>query len=134
MKISTNSRPRINFTVSHEWIDINGTVGFIGVSAHKLQGVKNITSIKWHAHKGTIEKGNLVVEIHTTDKVIPLHAPVNCKFLGINQKLAGNLNLIIESPQDNGWLFFVAPIKFGEQAVLLSPENYQKLIRTNVIN
>ena len=134
MKISTNSRPRINFTVSHEWIDINGTVGFIGVSAHKLNGVKNITDIKWHNHKGIIEKGVLVAEIHTADQIIPIHAPHNCKFLGKNQKLAGNLNLIIESPQDNGWVFFVTPLKFGQQSLLLSPENYLKFLRTKVDN
>jgi glycine cleavage system H protein len=134
MKISTISRPRINFTVSHEWIDINGTVGFIGVSAHRLKEIKNITNIKWHNHKGIIEKGVLVAEIHTADQIIPIHAPLNCKFLGQNQKLAGNLNLIIESPQDHGWVFFVTPLKFSHQEPLLSPESYQKLIQTKVAN
>ncbi|PSL45727.1 glycine cleavage system H protein [Chitinophaga niastensis] len=134
MKISTISRPRINFTNNHEWIDINGTVGFVGISAYKLKEIKNITNIKWHVNKGIIEKGSLIAEIHTADQIIPVHAPVNCKFLGQNQKLAGNLNLIIESPQDKGWVFFVTPLKFNNQDTLLSPESYQKLIRVKVVS
>lgn len=134
MKISTISRPRINFTVSHEWIDINGTVGFVGVSAHMLKEIKNIINIKWCNHKGVIEKGVLVAAIHTTDRIIPVHAPLKCKFLGRNPKLAENLNLILESSQDKGWLFFVTPLKFHSQEPLLSPESYQKLIRNQVAN
>ncbi|MDR6571092.1 glycine cleavage system H protein [Chitinophaga ginsengisegetis] len=134
MKISTISRPRINFTDNHEWIDLNGSVGFVGVSAHRLKGIKNIVNIIWHNPKGIIEKGAIIAEIHTADQIIPVHAPVGCKYLGRNQKLSGNLNLVLESPQDNGWIFFVTPLKFYNQESLLSPENYQKLIRSKVAN
>ncbi|GAA3933509.1 hypothetical protein GO495_17245 [Chitinophaga oryziterrae] len=134
MKISTISRPRINFTNNHEWIDFNGTVGFVGVSAYRLKGISNIVNIIWHHHKGMINKGTLIAEIHTADQIIPIHAPLSCKYLGRNQKLSGNLNLVLESPQDNGWVFFVTSLKFGNQEPLLSPENYQKLIRAKVAN
>jgi glycine cleavage system H protein len=129
MKISTISRPRINFTDNHEWIDINGTVGFVGLSAHRLKGIKNIVNVKWYNPKGIIDKGSIIAEIHTADQIIPIHAPVSCKYLGRNQKLSGNLNLILESPQDNGWIFFVTPLKLGREVSLLSTETYQKLIR-----
>ncbi|MBS0030717.1 hypothetical protein ACTJJ0_26780 [Chitinophaga sp. 22321] len=132
MKISTISRPRINFTNNHEWIDFNGSVGFVGVSAHRLKGIKNIVNIKWSNQKGVIDQGTLVAEIHTADQIIPVHAPLSCRYLGQNQKLSGNLNLVLESPQDNGWIFFVAPLKFYSQIPLLSPENYQKLIRAEI--
>ena len=132
MKISTISRPRINFTNNHEWIDFNGTVGFVGVSVHRLKGIKNIINIKCHHPKGIIDQGDLVAEIHTSDQIIPIHAPLSCKYLGQNQKLSGNLNLVLESPQDNGWIFFVAPLKFYNQSPLLSLESYQKLIRSEV--
>jgi glycine cleavage system H protein len=130
MSISIISRPRITFTNTHEWIDINGTVGFVGISAHRLKGIINIINIKWHNFKGTIEKGTLVAEIHTADQIIPILAPLTCKFLGQNQQLSANPNLVIESPQDKGWLFFVMPLKFQSQNALLTPEKYQKLIRT----
>jgi glycine cleavage system H protein len=129
MKISTISRPRINFTNNHEWIDFNGTVGFVGISAHRLKGISNIVNVTWCNPKGIIDKGTLIAEIHTADQIIPIHAPVSCKYLGRNQKLSGNLNLILESPQDNGWVFFVTSLKFNNQDPLLSPDNYQKLIR-----
>ncbi|MFY0255532.1 hypothetical protein ACDQ55_16425 [Chitinophaga sp. 30R24] len=132
MKVSIISRPRINFTQNHEWIDCNGSVGFVGISAYRLKGIKTITNIKWFNIKGIIEKRTLIAEIHAAEQIIPVYAPVNCKFLGQNQQLTGNLNLIIESPQDKGWIFFVTPMKFGSQEPLLSPEAYQRLIQTKV--
>jgi len=134
MKVSTISRPRINFTNNHEWIDFNGTVGFVGISAYRLKGISNIVNIIWHNHKGMINKGTLIAEIHTADQIIPIHAPLSCKYLGRNQKLSGNLNLVLESPQDNGWVFFVTSLKSDIHEPLLSPENYQKLIRAKVAN
>lgn len=129
MKMATISRPRMSFTQNHEWIDFNGTVGFVGVSAHRLKGAGKITGIRWHKQQGTVEKGILVAEIQTTGGDIPVHAPVCCQFLGQNRQLAGNLELILESPQDRGWLFFVTPLKFRQQAPLLTPEGYQQHIK-----
>jgi len=127
MKISTTSRPRMHFTSDHEWIDYNGTVGFVGISAFKLKGIKKIDGIKWHRQRGTVNKGLLVAELHAEDYTIPIHAPVSCVILGPNPKLAGQLNLILESPQDNGWVFFITPLNFGNPEPLLSREEYQKL-------
>lgn len=129
MKISTISRPRINFTAGHEWIDINGTVGFVGVSAYRLKGIGDIINIKWTNYKGVILKGSLIAEICTAGHTIPVHAPLDCRFLGRNPKLAGHLNLVVESPQDKGWVFFIAPLKFGAQSQLLSPEAYERSVR-----
>jgi glycine cleavage system H lipoate-binding protein len=132
MKISTLSRPRIHFTKNHEWIDFNGTVGFVGISAFRLSGIGSIDSIRWCRPAGVIEKGTLVAEILAGDFILPVCAPVKCKFLGRNQGLGSGLNLILESPQDKGWLFFIAPSVFGKQNdTLLTPEDYQKLIRVN---
>lgn len=134
MKVSVISRPRMQFTHDHEWIDYNGTVGFVGVSIFILKGIENIDSIKWYNRKGTIEKGTLIAEIHSEDVVIPIHAPVKCKFLGQNKKLNDNLNLILESPQDNGWMFFITPSKFLNHERLLSLEEYQKLVSTKEVH
>ncbi|NLR77998.1 hypothetical protein [Chitinophaga eiseniae] len=132
MKRSIVSRPRIHFTSNHEWIDVNGSVGFVGVSSFRLKGIENIINIKWFSPKGIIDRGTVVAEIHTPNEIIPILAPIPCKYLGQNQQLSGNLNLILESPQDKGWVFFVTPLKFHNQEPLLSPENYQKLIRSSV--
>jgi glycine cleavage system H protein len=134
MKISTISRPRMHFTSEHEWVDYNGTVGFVGVSAFKLKGIKKIDSIKWHRQRGTVNKGILVAELHAEDYHIPIHAPVSCVILGSNPKLTTCPDLILESPQDNGWVFFITPLRFNNQEPLLSPEEYQKLTRAAKIS
>lgn len=130
MKVSTISRPGMQFTPEHEWMDINGTVGFVGISAFKLKGIKVIDDIKWRHFKGHIKKGTLIAEIFAGGKVIPIHAPVNCNYLGQNKHLSGNLNLVLESPQDRGWLFFISPLKFLNHGPLLSQDEYRELIRT----
>lgn len=132
MNMSTISRPRIHFTKDHEWIDFNGTVGFIGLSAFKLAGIKKIDNVKWFNNKGSIEKGTLIANLYSGDEIIPVNAPVKCKFLGPNIRLNNNLDLILESPQDRGWIFFITPSKFQDREGLLQPEDYQKLIRVPV--
>lgn len=129
MRISTVSRPGMHFTKDHEWIDYNGSVGFVGISAFKLKDISKIESIKWYNRKGLIEKGTLIAEIHAENAIIPVCTPVSCKFLGPNQKLSTHLDLILESPQDRGWVFFISPLKFLQKQPLLSMEDYQKITR-----
>lgn len=131
MKKSPVTRPGIHFTKDHAWIDVNGTVGFVGVSHFKLSGLQKIDAIRWTRSNGTLMKGTLVASIHAGDEIIPIHAPLNCKFLGPNAKLKQNPNIILESPQDQGWLFFVQPLKFlnSDKAELLAPEEYQKMVK-----
>ncbi len=44
----------MQFTPEHEWMDVNGTVGFVGISAWKLKGIKEIDDIKWRHLRGQI--------------------------------------------------------------------------------
>ena len=130
MKIFTTSRPRIQFTNDHEWVDFNGSVGFVGISAFKVKGIKKIDRIIWHKQRGTVNKGILVAELLAADHLIPIHAPVSGEILGSNQKLGRDLDLILKSPQDNGWVFFITKLKFGNSLPgLLSLDEYQKLTR-----
>jgi len=124
MRVKSISRSRIHFTKEHEWIDFNGTVGFVGLSAFKLLNIKNISKLTWHYNKGTIEMGSLIAKVYSEDEIISVHAPVSCKFLGVNQKLTNNLNLVIQSPQDQGWLFFITPTKLNEKECLMVPGDY----------
>lgn len=131
MNISTNTRPRIHFTKDHEWVDFNGTVGFVGVSAFKLSGISKIDRIQWSKHKGTFERGTLVASIIAGENEILVHAPVTCKVLGPNSKLQGNFELMLKSPEDQGWLFFITPLKFQDKSMdqLLQPDDYKKIIK-----
>jgi len=112
-------------------VDFNGTVGFVGVSAFKLSGISKIDRIQWSRHKGTFERGALVASIITGEDEIPVHAPVTCKVLGPNAKLQDNLELVLRSPEDQGWLFFITPMKFQDKSMdeLLPPDDYKKIIR-----
>lgn len=127
MKIPTLSRPKMHFTSDHEWINYNGTIGYVGISTFKLKGVEKIESIKWHRQHGTVAQGVLVAEIYTENHNIAIHAPISCVILGPNPKFSSNLDLILESPEDNGWVFFLTSLNFGDEAALLSPVEYQKL-------
>lgn len=127
MKIPTLARLKMHFTCAHEWINYNGTIGYVGISAFKLKGVEKIESIKWHRQRGTVAQGILVAEIYTENYTIPVHAPISCVILGPNPKFSGNPDLILESPEENGWVFFLTPLKFGNEDPLLSPVEYQKL-------
>lgn len=127
MRTSIISRPKIHFTNDHEWVDCNGRAGFIGVSCYKLKGIRKIDYIKWHRQWGTVSRGVLVAEIHTEDRKIPVYAPVSCIILGSNPKLAGSLELVLESPQNDGWLFSITTLGLDDKELLLSAEEYQKL-------
>ena len=124
MKIKSISRSQIHFTNEHEWVDFNSTVAFVGPSAFGLLHIKDISKITWHHKKGSLEKGSLIAMLYSNEEVISVHAPVSCRFLGVNQKLINNLKLVLQNPQDQGWLFFIAPTRIKEKEDLMIPPDY----------
>jgi glycine cleavage system H lipoate-binding protein len=92
--------------------------------------VEKIDGIRWRPPAGMVEAGTLIAEVMAGERVIPVHSPVKGRFLGKNPKLGECCSVVIESPEDKGWLFLMAPSVFGRKDEgLLKPEDYRKLIR-----
>jgi glycine cleavage system H protein len=132
MSAPKTSRRDLYFTSSHDWIDFQGSVAYIGVCAGKLKQVEAVHQLLVKENSGVAAQGEIVAEIRYDEKTIPVRMPVDGKIISINEVLlAGNFQPLLDQPENNGWVALIVPSRPYERSGLMPPEQYKQFIRQN---
>lgn len=114
------------YTNDHEWIGFQGTVAYTGVCSFKLSGFKEIHQINFTEPSGFKKKGDVIATIIYNDYRVDAHMPVDGKMIQVNEiLLSGDRNILIQHPEDSGWIALIVPAQPYERKDLLLPKQYQ---------
>ncbi|OQP54537.1 hypothetical protein A4H97_21445 [Niastella yeongjuensis] len=73
------------------------------------------------------KQGEVICSIHFDDYQIQVHMPVDGKIISINDLLrTKEKDVLLQQPENNGWIVLVVPSRMYDKAGLLSLENYKK--------
>ncbi len=116
------------YTKDHEWIDFQGTVAYAGICSFKLLGFKEIHQIFFTGYPGLKKHGEVIATIRYKDYQVTAHMPVEGKLVEINEALlSGNRNILLQYPENNGWIAKIIPQKPFERRGLLISRQYQMI-------
>jgi glycine cleavage system H protein len=111
------------YTNDHEWIDFQGSVAYIGVCRFKLSGFKEIHKIEFNQLSDLIKQGEVISNIQFDDYQIQVHMPVEGQIISINELLLKDV--LLQQPENNGWIALVVPSRLNDKTGLLSSEEYR---------
>lgn len=127
MKQEGSSKKDLYYTNDHEWIDFQGAVAYTGVCIFKLTGFKEITNIIFNVSSGFLKQGEIIAVIQSKDYTVEAHMPVNGKVLQLNEALVnGEKNLLVQDPENEGWIALVVPALPYDRTGLLISKHYQR--------
>jgi glycine cleavage system H protein len=113
------------YTRDHEWISFRGSVAYVGVCAFKLTGIKQIQQIEFEQINNFKKAGELLAIVHSGEYKIPIYMPVDGKIYVCNDELSGdNRNILIQQPEQAGWVAIIFPASPDEREGLLLHEQY----------
>lgn len=116
----------IYYTNDHEWIDFQGSVAYVGICRFKLSGFKEIHKIEFSELSDLIKPGEVISSIQFDDYQIQVHMPVAGKIISINDLLlTEERNVLLQQPENNGWIALVVPSVPDDKTGLLSSEDYK---------
>jgi len=114
------------YTDDHEWIDFQGSVAYSGVCSFKLKGIKSIERIDFAENSTVYDAGDIIGSIYYADYKIDIHIPVTGRIHSFNEQiLAGNNDLLLQQPENNGWFALIAPLLPCDRKGLLISQYYQ---------
>lgn len=119
------------YTKDHEWIDFQGSVAYVGVCSFKLLGFKEIQQIIFkEPFSGFKKQGEVIAAVQYNDYQIEAHMPVDGKVLQVNETLlSGNQNVLLQHPENFGWIVLIVPSQPYERKDLLLPQQYQMNVK-----
>ncbi|EAX86583.1 Glycine cleavage H-protein [Trichomonas vaginalis G3] len=132
--ISTLCNCSRNFTKlyakTHEYIDVEGTIGKIGLSEFAMKMLGKATFVDVQVGK-TFKKSEEFGTVEATKAVTPVQTPVSGKIIEANAAVLDNPELLSKKPETDGWFAKISLSNEAELKELMTKEAYIKYCEGN---
>lgn len=118
----------LKYTKDHEWLRVEGSEGFVGVTDFAQGELGDVVYIEVETVGETIEKEETFGTIEAVKTVSDMFMPVTGEVLEFNSALETNPELVNKDPYGAGWIAKIKIVNAAEIDELLSAEKYGELI------
>jgi glycine cleavage system H protein len=126
MNAPKDTERNLYYTFDHEWIDFQGSIAYVGVCHFKLSGFNEIQQVIFVENSELINQGEVIACIKYDDYLIPVHMPVEGRIISFNDiLLMEEKSILLQQPEDNGWIALIVPDQIKKKTGLQSSEEYR---------
>ena len=93
------------FTEDHEWVDVDGDIGTVGISEYAQGQLGDIVFVDVPEEGKELAKGDEAAVVESVKAASDVYSPVSGTVLEGNVELADNPALVNEDPEADGWFF-----------------------------
>jgi glycine cleavage system H protein len=93
------------FTEDHEWVDVDGDIGTVGISEYAQGQLGDIVFVDVPEEGKELAKGDEAAVVESVKAASDVYSPVSGTVLEGNAELADNPGLVNEDPEADGWFF-----------------------------
>jgi glycine cleavage system H protein len=93
------------FTQDHEWIDVDGTSGTVGITDYAQSQLGDITYVDLPAAGTTVKKGDAPCVVDSVKAASDVYSPVSGTITAANDALGDAPETVNTDPETGGWLF-----------------------------
>ena len=119
----------IKFTKKHEWVKIEGGVGYIGITDFAQHHLSDIVFVELPKIGAKLEAGKMFASVESVKAVSDVFAPVSGTVAEINEELENAPELINEDANES-WLVKIELANAEEAALLMNEEEYGEFCKT----
>jgi glycine cleavage system H protein len=115
----------LRYTRSHEWVRAEDGIVTIGITEHAQEELGDVVFVELPNVGDTIGAGDSFGTVESVKAVSDLYTPVGGEVVEINSSLEDAPEKINDDPYGEGW---IVKLSTSEEADLLSPEEYEKVV------
>ena len=93
------------YTKEHEWVQVDGETGTIGITDHAQKQLGDIVFVEVPEVDTELEKGDEAASIESVKAVADVFSPVSGTVTAVNEALEDEPEMVIREAQGAGWLF-----------------------------
>ncbi|KAF2365808.1 Glycine cleavage system H-protein [Trinorchestia longiramus] len=118
------------FSKKHEWVEVSGTSGKIGITNYAQDSLGDIVYAQLPEVNSEYAQGDECGALESVKAASELYSPVSGKIIAVNTAAEEQPSLINQSCYDEGWLFEVELTKPEEIEALMEEADYDNFVRT----
>jgi glycine cleavage system H protein len=116
------------FTKDHEWVEVDGEVGTVGITDYAQSQLGDITFVELPAPGSTVGQGDSVSVVDSVKAASDVYTPVSGEVVEVNEALGDAPEMVNTDAAGEGWLFRVRLSDPGELDALMDEAAYSAYV------
>ncbi|WP_294234906.1 glycine cleavage system protein GcvH [uncultured Sphingomonas sp.] len=116
------------FTEDHEWIDVDGDVGTVGISDYAQGALGDIVFVDVPEEGRELSKGDEAAVVESVKAASDVYAPVSGTVIEGNAQLSDEPGLVNTDPEGEGWFFKITLSDASELEGLMDETAYAAFV------
>jgi glycine cleavage system H protein len=119
---------QLKYTKDHEWIDLAGETGKVGITDYAQQQLGDVVYIELPEVGAKLKQGQSFGTIESVKAVSELYSPVTGEIVEVNSALKDKPEAVNKDPHGS-WMVTIRLTNAGETGALLDAAQYQDLVK-----
>ena len=103
----------MRFTKDHEWVQLDGDVATIGISAHAAEQLGDVVFVETPEVGKTVTAGDAFAVVESVKAASDVYAPISGEVVAANAILGEAPETVNADPENGGWF---AKVKISDPA------------------
>jgi len=116
------------FTEDHEWVDVDGDIGTVGITDYAQGQLGDIVFVDVPEEGKTVTKGDEAAVVESVKAASDVYSPVSGTVIEGNAELADNPGLVNEDADSEGWFFKLTLSDPDELKELMDEAKYDAFV------
>ena len=116
------------FTEDHEWIDVDGEIGTVGISEYAQGQLGDIVFVDVPEDGKRLAKGDEAAVVESVKAASDVYSPVSGTVLEGNPALADEPALVNTDAEADGWFFKITLLDTSELEELMDETAYEAFV------
>jgi glycine cleavage system H protein len=116
------------FTEDHEWVDVDGDIGTVGISDYAQGQLGDIVFVDVPEEGKTVTKGDEAAVVESVKAASDVYSPVSGTVIEGNADLGDNPGLVNEDADGEGWFFKLTLSDPSELEDLMDEAKYEAFV------
>ena len=116
------------FTEDHEWVDVDGEIGTVGISEYAQGQLGDIVFVDVPEDGKELTKGDEAAVVESVKAASDVYSPVSGTVLEGNPALADEPALVNSDAEGDGWLFKITLSDSAELEDLMDESAYEAFV------
>ncbi|WP_353204043.1 glycine cleavage system protein GcvH [Sphingomonas sp.] len=116
------------FTEDHEWVDVDGDIGTVGISEYAQEQLGDIVFVDVPDEGKELTKGDEAAVVESVKAASDVYSPVSGTVIEANVALGDTPGLVNEDPEGDGWFYKLTLSDPDELSELMDEIAYQAFV------
>ena len=120
----------MRFTKDHEWVELNGDVATVGVTAYAAEQLGDVVFVEVPEVGKSVNAGDAFAVVESVKAASDVYAPISGEVIEANKALADAPETVNAAPEAAGWFAKLKVANPAEVEALMDRHAYEAYLAT----